>query len=85
MKKVILLASLIVLAACTNPPDAQKALDDLGFTEIQITGYNFFACSDDDFYHTGFSAKNPQGKTVTGTVCSGILFKNSTVRFITNG
>lgn len=81
MKKYLVLLAALLLAACTNPTDATKALDDLGFTEIQIGGYAWFACSKDDFYHTSFTAKNPQGKIVTGTVCSGMWFKNSTVRF----
>lgn len=80
MKKLIVILSLL-LVGCTNSNDAHTALDDAGFKDIQMTGYNWFACSKDDFYHTGFQAKNINGKTVTGTVCSGFLFKNSTIRF----
>lgn len=72
---------LMSLTGCTNSTDAINALQDTGFTDIQMTGYRFFSCSKDDFYHTGFIAKNIQGRTVKGTVCSGFLFKNSTVRF----
>jgi hypothetical protein len=70
-----------LLAGCTNQKDAVNALQDVGFTNIQVTGYHWFACSKDDFYHTGFVAQNPQGREVNGTVCSGLLFKNATVRF----
>ena len=52
----------------------------MGFTDVQFTGYSFFACSKDDEYHTGFKAKNPSGKKISGTVCCGIL-KSCTVRF----
>lgn len=71
---------LTFLSACTNRNDAEKALRAEGYTNIQITGYDFFACGKDDFYHTGFKAINREGKTVEGTVCSGIL-KKSTVRY----
>lgn len=82
MKKTLLVLTLALgIAGCTNKKDANNALNSLGFTDVQVTGYNFLACSDNDFYHTGFRAKNPQGYWVTGTVCSGLLFKNSTVRF----
>lgn len=81
MKTFILLSISILLCSCTNTKDANKALTAMGFTNIKITGYSFLACSKDDFYHTGFIAKNPQGLSVTGTVCSGLFFKNSTVRF----
>jgi uncharacterized protein with NRDE domain len=82
MKKYIfLLVFIVLIQGCTNRNHAYKALNSLGYTDIQYTGYNFFECSDDDFYHTGFRAKNPNGKLVTGTVCSGLLFKGSTVRF----
>ncbi len=80
MKRLILLM-LLSLSSCTNSNDGYKALTSMGFTEIEFTGYSFWGCSEDDFYHTGFRAKNPQGMIVTGTVCSGFLFKKSTVRF----
>lgn len=80
MKKLIIFAVLF-LVGCTNSKDAYKALDDSGFSNIEITGYGWFACSKDDFYQTAFSATNINGKKVTGTVCSGLIFKNSTIRF----
>ena len=82
MKK-LLLASLVVslLTACTNPQKAEKVLTSQGYKDIKITGYNFAACSKDDWYHTGFTAISPNGSLVEGTVCEGLLFKGSTVRF----
>jgi len=76
---LILFAGL--LTSCTDPTNAQKALDDLSFKDIRLGGYAWFACSKDDFFHTSFTATNPQKKVVAGTVCSGLFFKNSTVRF----
>lgn len=81
IKMIIYIVLIITICSCTNSKDANKALSSLGFNDIQITGYKWFACSESDFYHTGFTAKNAQGLEVKGTVCSGILFKNSTVRF----
>lgn len=71
----------LALAACTNPETATRVLTSQGFTNVQITGYSFFACSKDDFYHTGFTARSMTGTQVAGTVCEGLWFKNSTVRF----
>lgn len=71
----------ICLFSCTNQNDAKNSLESMDFNNIEYTGYNFFACSNEDFYHTGFIATNQHGKKVIGTVCSGIFFKNSTVRF----
>ena len=72
---------LLFISACTDQKGAIKNLQDLGFTDIEITGYRAFSCSEDDFYRTGFKAISPQtGNIVTGTVCGGI-FKGSTVRF----
>lgn len=81
MKSLAIILLSILLCSCSNTKDANKALTAMGFTNIKITGYSFWSCSEDDFYHTGFIAKNAQGFTVTGTVCSGLFFKNSTVRF----
>lgn len=82
MKNILIIMAIAILfSGCTNKDDAEKALISSGYSDIKITGYNFFSCSRDDFYHTGFTAKNVNGIKVSGTVCSGFLFKNSTVRF----
>ncbi len=80
MKKLII-GIMFLMSACTNPNDAMRALEAEGFSNIKITGYNWLACSKDDFYSTGFEATNSKGKVVSGTVCSGVLFKNATIRF----
>jgi len=82
MKKVILIMLMVWgISGCSNHSDAEHALDSAGFSEIATTGYKFFACDDSDFFHTGFTARNPAGKMVSGTVCSGLIFKDSTIRF----
>lgn len=75
------LISLFVVSGCTNPDDSIRLLKNQGMTNIEITGYNLLACSDDDVYHTGFEATTPNGTQVSGTVCSGLFFKGSTIRF----
>lgn len=70
-----------VLAACTDPGKATEILSENGYSNVYITGYRWFGCSDDDFYHTGFDATSATGKRVAGTVCSGLFFKGSTIRF----
>jgi hypothetical protein len=71
---------LILGTGCVNHDHAQKALDDAGMTNITTGGYGWMACSEDDTFATRFQATNVNGKTVTGTVCSG-LFKGSTIRY----
>lgn len=68
------------LFACTSPGAAVSTLEKSGFTDIKTTGYRMLACSKDDTYTTGFTAKNPAGVEVSGVVCCG-LFKSCTVRF----
>lgn len=75
--------SLLVISTfngCTDKENAERILSQDGYTDIQITGYTFFACSSDDFQRTGFIAKKGN-KLIEGSVCSGLLFKNSTIRF----
>lgn len=82
MKKAILLCLLLVgCDAFTNVDDARRALEAEGFKNIEVTGYKWMACAKDDTYHTGFRAVNREGRTVTGTVCSGVWFKNATIRY----
>jgi hypothetical protein len=82
MKKLLLVLSVLaLLTGCTNPNKAKNLLDDLGFTDIEITGYRWFACSKEDLYHTGFIARGPSGKRISGTVCDGWILRNATVRY----
>lgn len=80
MKRLVLIAALIALAACTDAPKAQRVLESAGYTEIKITGYDAFACDKNDNFSTGFQARSPNGQFVTGVVCSGWL-KGATIRF----
>lgn len=76
----VIMAVAQFLIACTNPDHATEILERDGYTDVEMTGYSFFACSEDDFFHTGFTAKK-NGKPITGTVCGGFFFKGSTIRF----
>lgn len=80
-RTIAALVLAVSLVGCTDADNATKVLNANGFEQIQITGYSLFGCSEDDFQRTGFIAVGPTGKTVKGTVCSGLLFKNSTIRF----
>ena len=78
--KTLLICAALILSACTDPKEATRVLTMNGYTNISYTGYSWFACSKEDFYHTGFTAKL-NGNDVEGTVCEGLLFKASTIRF----
>lgn len=73
--------SISILTGCTDEAGAERILKANGFTEIQFTGYAWLSCSDKDTFSTGFTAKGPTGIPVKGAVCSGMFFKNSTIRF----
>ncbi|MEM1050600.1 MAG: hypothetical protein AAGI28_00760 [Pseudomonadota bacterium] len=65
--------------ACTSPDRATDTLLAQGYTQIQIDGYAYLDCGQDDVFATAFKAKSPSGQPVEGAVCSG-LFKGNTVR-----
>lgn len=73
-------ATMLTLAGCTDDEGSRRALESNGFTDIQLTGYELVGCGNDDQFSTGFTAKNSQGKRVSGVVCCG-WWKNCTVRF----
>lgn len=79
MKRLTVLLAALMLAGCTDADGARKALNGAGYTDIQVGGYDVFACGQDDQYSTEFKAKGPTGKPVQGVVCSGV-FKGSTIR-----
>lgn len=78
--KYLIFLCFLALFSCTNHDKAKSVLSGDGYENIEITGYDWFACSRDDFYSTGFVATK-NGKRVSGVVCSGLLFKGSTIRF----
>jgi hypothetical protein len=51
VKKIFL---FLLLAACTNEIEARRVLEMQNISNVKMTGYQLFACSDDDWYHTGF-------------------------------
>lgn len=82
MKKILIAAVLsLMLVGCSSSNDANRALTKAGYTEIQTHGWAPFACGEGDFFATKFTAVNPAGQRVDGVVCSGLLFKNATIRF----
>jgi hypothetical protein len=79
MKSLLFLITMS-LFSCTEPEHARRVVEDSNFKNIEIKGYQAFSCSEDDWFRTGFCAENLNGKKVCGVVCSGLLFKSSTVR-----
>jgi hypothetical protein len=82
MKAIVLaLIASVFLSGCFPMSDsaATHALDNQGFTEINLEGMAFFGCSEDDYFRKKFTAKNVNGRSVSGVVCGGFL-KGATVR-----
>lgn len=82
MKKIFaVLAVCVACIACSDGPTARRALENMGFTDIEIYGWGPFAgCGENDTFVTKFRATGPKGNKVNGVVCSGWL-KGATVRF----
>ena len=78
--KTMMMIGLLLASGCTAPSATKDALKSQGFTEIETNGYAVFGCSDDDEFHTKFTATNPNGQRVTGVACCGWL-KNCTLRW----
>lgn len=66
-------------------PVSDKTLREVsrieGWTQVESTGYRFFLCSKDDYYHTGFRALSKTGVEVSGAICEGFWFKGKTIRY----
>jgi hypothetical protein len=64
-----------------SPVDsATEAVKAHGFHPIEVGGYAWFACGDDDTFQTKFKAYTADStRVVSGAVCQG-LFKGKTLR-----
>lgn len=80
MKTLLGIFALMIMSGCSNHDDAVRALKSAGYSNVQTQGYSWFACGQDDTYHTKFTALNPAGRQTSGVVCSGLFFKSSTIR-----
>ena len=81
MKTLIaIVLCVILLSSCSGASTSEILLEEQGYTNVEITGFNVFACNEDDIYRYNFTATNPNGKQVKGVVCSAPL-KGSTIRF----
>ena len=81
---VVVLVSLLSLVSpylCVDSARTKQVLEQQGYLDIVPAGYGWFACGDDDFYSTRFSAISPSGHRVAGVVCTGLFLKASTIRF----
>ena len=78
IKLMLVLLSVVLFSGCTDKENAEKFLIKQGYTDITITGYNFFVCSKNDSESTGFIARK-NDKIVEGTVCTGMLLRDHTI------
>lgn len=76
--ELAVISLFLVMTNCTQPDTAARVLENDGYTDIEITGYEVFMCGEDDDFSTGFVAKK-NGKVIEGAVCSGFL-KGNTIR-----
>lgn len=78
---IALCVGALALTGCSSEKDARKAAEANGFTDIVVEGWaGPFQCGD-DWNATKFTATNSQGKRVEGVACSGLFFKNTTIRW----
>ncbi len=71
MRKMCLVFCLALLGAvgCTAPDRSMDTLAAEGFTDVELTGYVYWSCSEQYPLRTGFVATNPRGERVEGVVC----------------
>lgn len=65
----------------TDTSGSERVLKANGFTNITVGGYAWFSCGKGDWFQTKFEATSVNGTHVSGAVCRGLIFKNSTIRF----
>lgn len=77
--RIVLIGLALLVSGCYSHSDAVKALESADHIDIKTHGYSFLGCHGDDF-STKFTAKNKDGKNVSGSVCSG-WFRGGVIRY----
>jgi len=78
---IVILLLLVGINGCTDEDNAQRVLSNAGYSDITFTGWKPLSCGEGDWFRTGFRAKNPVGNHTSGVICTGLFFKESTIRF----
>jgi hypothetical protein len=76
---IVLVLVFFSTGGCTDERGTTELLTLEGYTDIQVTGYRWFACGRDDIAATGFVATNANRQRVRGVVCRGFM-KAKTLR-----
>lgn len=81
IRRAAVLAIAITASGCagTNQKAATEMVEDAGYTNVQITGFDYWNCGTgftnvylgSRIEMTGFTATAPSGRQVSGTVCKG--------------
>lgn len=76
---VIAIVALSFYYHCLSGSSKAKTfLEEQGYTEVSVSMGGLFACSKNE-RSTSFTAKDPVGKTVSGSVCNPV-FLNPAIR-----
>lgn len=84
MKKLLIIFALAFVASCSthSNADAERILRAQGFEHIELHGYSFFGCGENETKSTKFTACRADGQCVSGVLCSRLLsFKGITIRY----
>lgn len=74
--------AVLALSGCGVPEaDAKRAIEAHGITNVEIGGYAFWGCSEDDKLRSKWTGIGSNGQPISGVICGGLLFKGYTVRF----
>jgi len=80
---IIGLLMTVTVISCTSRNDfneGKRQLEQMGYTDIENTGFSPLCKGDDDTFSTGFKAKDKNGTIVKGCFTSGI-FKGVSPKF----
>ncbi len=78
MNHILILLFVLIFVGCTDKDKAKELLEKEGYLKIEITGYDWLGCPQEDIFSTGFIAfKN--NILYKGTVCSG-FFSGAVIR-----
>ena len=85
MKRTIIVAAAalalaLALSACTAPNQSREVLLDAGYSNIEVGGYDWFGCSEDDALDLASRRACRLELGSQGVVCAGMFFKGATIR-----
>lgn len=76
---ILIILCIFIYIGGIDKNESTRILEEHGYKNIKIEGYDWFNCDRNYMFHTKFEAQDKLGNKIDGCVCSGSIFKETII------